>query len=93
MTFHIALDPQGEELIQRLLDTGRYESPSAVVRDALQLLEDEEAANEARRASLMASVDKAIADLEAGRGIPAEQAFDEAREIIRRARAQRDAAE
>jgi putative addiction module CopG family antidote len=42
MTFPIALDPQSEELIQRLLDTGRYDSPTAVVRDALQVLEDEE---------------------------------------------------
>ena len=93
MSFRIILDRQSEELIQRMLNSGRYDSPSAVVLDALQMLEDEEVAREARRATILASIDEAIADMEAGRGIPAEQVFKEAREIIRRAQAKRDAAE
>jgi putative addiction module CopG family antidote len=92
MTFRIVLDRQGEEFVQRMLDSKRYECASDVVLHALELLKDEEVAREARRAELLASIDAAIADIDENGGIPAEEVFAELDEIIRRAERQ-DAAE
>ena len=63
MTFRIVLDKANEDFIQRMMDSGRYDSPSNVVLDALQMLEDREVALEARRTALLASIDEAIADM------------------------------
>ncbi len=92
MTFRIVLDKANEDFIQRMMDSGRYDSPSNVVLDALQMLEDREAALEARRTALLASIDEAIADIDQNGGIPAEQVFAEMEELIR-SKERRDAAE
>ena len=92
MTFRIVLDKANEDFIQRMMDSGRYDSPSNVVLDALQMLEDREAALEARRTALLASIDEAIADIDQNGGIPAEQVFEEMEELIR-SKERRDAAE
>jgi putative addiction module CopG family antidote len=75
-----------------MIDSGRYDSPSNVVLDALQMLEDREVALEARRTALLASIDEAIADIDQNGGIPAEQVFAEMEEVIR-SKERRDAAE
>jgi len=92
MTFRIVLDKANEDFIQRMMDSGRYDSPSNVVLDALQMLEDREAALEARRTALLASIDEAITDIDQNGGIPAEQVFAEMEELIR-SKERRDAAE
>jgi antitoxin ParD1/3/4 len=92
MTFRIVLDKANEDFIQRMIDSGRYDSPSNVVLDALQMLEDREVALEARRTALLASIDEAIADIDQNGGIPAEQVFAEMEELIR-SKERRDAAE
>jgi antitoxin ParD1/3/4 len=92
MTFRIVLDKANEDFIQRMMDSGRYDSPSNVVLDALQMLEDREVALEARRTALLASIDEAIADIDQNGGIPAEQVFEEMEELIR-SKERRDAAE
>jgi len=92
MTFRIVLDKANEDFIQRMMDSGRYDSPSNVVLDALQMLEDREVALEARRTALLASIDEAIADIDQNGGIPAEQVFAEMEELIR-SKERRDAAE
>ena len=92
MTFRIVLDKANEDFIQRMMDSGRYDSPSNVVLDAFQMLEDREAALEARRTALLASIDEAIADIDQNGGIPAEQVFAEMEELIR-SKERRDAAE
>ncbi len=88
-----AVGPHFEALIQRLLESGRYANASEIVRAGLRLLEEHEADLAARRAALLVSVEEAIRDVEAGRGIPAEQVFAEVRQLIRSRRAGRDAAE
>ena len=92
MTFRIVLDKANEDFIQRMMNSGRYDSPSNVVLDAFQMLEDREAALEARRTALLASIDEAIADIDQNGGIPAEQVFAEMEELIR-SKERRDAAE
>lgn len=92
MKHRILLGRKEEEFMQRMLASGRYETPSQVVLDALQIMEDEEVAREARRAALFASFDEAIADIDENGGIPAEQVFTEMEELIQN-KERRDAAE
>lgn len=93
MSGYQELGADGEELIARLLASGRYASRSEVIRAGLRLLEEDEADLERRRAAIMASVDEAIRDIESGNGIPAEEVFAMMEAIIDEAEAKRDAAE
>lgn len=92
MAFRIALDHRGEEFIQRMLDSKRYEHASDVVLDALRLLDDQEKLRELKRAELYAKIDEGLDDVRAGRTLPAEEVFASLRETVR-TRTKRDAAE
>ena len=52
-----------ETLIQELVQSGRYNNASEVVRDGLRMIED----RERRLAALDAAIERGIADVEAGR--------------------------
>lgn len=92
MTFKIVLHRDSQAFVQRMLDSGRYTDASDVVLEALQMMEDEEVAREARRTALLASIDEASADIDEHGGIPAEEVFAEMEELIR-SKTKRDAAE
>ena len=66
------LGKQLETYIQQLVDTGRYGSKSAVLRDGVRLIQD----RETRLAALDASIMRGIADADAGRTKPASDVFD-----------------
>ncbi|MEY2926273.1 MAG: hypothetical protein RL367_750 [Pseudomonadota bacterium] len=68
-----------ESFIKRELNTGRYASASEVVRDGLRLLEDQEALRHGRLDALRADIEHGASS---GPGIPADQAFANARRRI-----------
>ena len=73
-TMNISLTPQLEKLVQDRVKSGRYTSASAVMREALRLLETHDRSVENRLASLRAEVDAGFKQLDEGRSSP----FDEA---------------
>ena len=56
-----------------LVENGRYNSKSEVLREGVRLVQE----REAELAELNASLDRGIADIEAGRTRPAEEVFAE----------------
>lgn len=89
----IHLTPALDAFVDQFVAGGRYETPSEVMADALSLLEDREAALQARAAKLKAQIAEGLADIEAGRTHDIDEVFAELDEIIERAAATRDAAE
>ena len=55
----VTLTPQTEEEIRRWVETGRYDDAEAVVKDALQLLDDHQSRLDALRAKLQEGLDEA----------------------------------
>jgi len=72
----VALNEHFEDLIRRLIEKGRFNNASEVVRAGLRLLEDVEAAREERLRQLDAGIARGLADAEAGRTKPAEDVLD-----------------
>lgn len=68
-----------EELIQRQVRSGRYASASEVVREGLRLIEEREAAREARLEALRTEIARGR---ESGPGIPAYEVFAKVRARI-----------
>lgn len=61
-----------EEVIDRLVASGRYGSKIEVLREGVRLVEE----RERKLAALDAAIERGIADAEAGRVTPAEVVFD-----------------
>jgi antitoxin ParD1/3/4 len=66
------LGKQLESYVSKLVETGRYNSKSEVLREGIRLIQD----RETRLAALDASITRGLADVEAGHTKPAEQVFD-----------------
>jgi antitoxin ParD1/3/4 len=66
------LGRQLEAFVAELVDTGRYNSKSEVLREGVRLIHE----RETRLAALDASIMRGLADAEAGRTKPAEDVFD-----------------
>ena len=66
------LGRQLESFVSKLVETGRYNSKSEVLREGVRLIQD----REARLAALDASVTRGIADADAGNTKPAAEVFD-----------------
>jgi antitoxin ParD1/3/4 len=66
------LGRQLEAFVAELVETGRYNSKSEVLREGVRLIHE----RETRLAALDASIMRALADVEAGRTKPAEEVFD-----------------
>ena len=60
-----------EAFVTKLVETGRYNSKSEVLREGLRLLHE----RETRLAALEAALARGIADADAGRVTPAKQVF------------------
>lgn len=65
-----------EGFIKSQVSSGRYASASEVVRDSLRLLEEQDAIRQARLDALRAEIEHGATS---GAGIPADQAFANAR--------------
>ncbi|CDX46559.1 conserved hypothetical protein [Mesorhizobium sp. ORS 3359] len=61
-----------EDVVNRLVSTGRYNSKSEVLREGVRLVEE----REKRLAALDAALARGVADADAGRVKPAADVFD-----------------
>lgn len=68
-----------EEVVERLVASGRYNSKSEVIREGIRLVEE----REKRLAAMDALLAEGIADADAGRVHPADEVFAELRQRIR----------
>lgn len=66
------LGQQLESFVATLVETGRYNSKSEVLREGVRLIHE----RESRLAALDASIARGLADAEAGRIKPADEVFD-----------------
>jgi antitoxin ParD1/3/4 len=67
------LGKQLETYVTKLVESGRYNSKSEVLREGVRLIQD----RETRLAALDASIARGLADAESGRTRSAEDVFDE----------------
>jgi len=65
-TRNVVLTDSQAQLIQQLVDSGRYQNASEVIRDGLRLVEAREHEQAARLEALRAAVDLGVAALERG---------------------------
>jgi antitoxin ParD1/3/4 len=66
------LGQQLEAFVSQLVEAGRCNSKSEVLREGVRLIQD----REAQRAALLASIDRGLADIDAGRTKPMDEVFD-----------------
>ncbi|MEP9396576.1 type II toxin-antitoxin system ParD family antitoxin [Mesorhizobium sp. KR2-14] len=64
-----------EEFVNQLVKSGRYNSESEVLREGVRLIQE----REMKLAALDAAIARGIADAEAGRVIPIDEAFERLR--------------
>lgn len=72
MASSVDLGRQLEKFVSSLVDSGRYNSKSEVLREGLRLLQE----REQRLKSLNRSLDRGLAAAKAGKVKPAEEVFD-----------------
>jgi len=73
------LGAQLESFVAKLVESGRYNSKSEVLREGVRLIQE----REARLSALDASLARGLADAEAGRVKPADEVFDRLEEKYR----------
>lgn len=62
-----------ENYVSKLVEQGRYNSKSEVLREGVRLVQE----REQKFAALNAAIERGIADADAGRLLPAEEVFTE----------------
>ena len=77
---NVSLTPELESFVHTRVQTGRYNSASEVVREALRLLEDHEVARTAQLDNFRKEIDQRLTSLDQGNGIDGETAFARIRE-------------
>ena len=68
-----------EEYVNELVTKGRYNSKSEVLREGVRLVQE----RETKLAALDAALARGIADADAGRVIPLDEAFDRLRQELK----------
>ena len=89
-TVNVSLTPELDAFLQNRVKSGRYQTTSEVVREALRLLERQEREREEALYQLKANLEKGAAQAERGELLDGDEVFDELREMIeerRRAKA------
>lgn len=71
-TRNVVLSDHQHELVDSLVQSGRYQNASEVLREGLRLLERREAEDEAKLAALRLAAEHGWADLAAGRYVDVE---------------------
>jgi antitoxin ParD1/3/4 len=78
MAISADLGPVLEKYVETLVEKGRYNSKSEVIREGIRLVQE----REARLAALHAELEIGLTDLRAGRVVPAEQVYAQLRTAI-----------
>lgn len=76
---NISLTPELDQLVSQKINSGLYATPLEVIREALRLLDQQDAQQQAWLDETRAKIAAGLAQLERGEGIPGEQVFDELR--------------
>jgi antitoxin ParD1/3/4 len=71
---NVSLTPELENWVDEKVRSGRYASASEVIREALRLLEVDEAAKRRRLISVRQKIDHGLDQLDRGKGIKPETA-------------------
>ena len=71
---NVSLTPELEELVQQKVKSGRYNSASEVVREALRLLEEQDQLRAIRLEEVRKKVAEGLTSLDRGDGIDGEEA-------------------
>lgn len=79
---NISLTPELEKLVQSKVDSGLYTSASEVIRESLRLLNTYEELQKVRVAQLNQAIDAGLLQLEKGKGIKAEEAYQRLKKKI-----------
>jgi len=66
-TRNVVLTDYHEELLEKLVSSGKYQNASEVLREGLRLVERQHAEHEAKLKALRDAVQEGIDDIEAGR--------------------------
>jgi len=72
---NIHLTPELEALVQKKVKSGRYNSASEVVREALRLFEERDRIRELKIQELRKKINEGWASLERGEGVDGEEFF------------------
>ena len=91
-TVNISITPELDAFLQSRVKSGRYQTTSEVVREALRLLERHEQDREAAILQLKAKLQRGAGQAERGELIDGDEVFDELRQMIderRRSKAQK----
>ncbi len=72
---NVSLTPELENFVQAKVKTGRYNSASEVVREALRLLEEHEKARASQLEEFRSEIGRRLASLDRGEGLDGEKVF------------------
>ncbi len=81
-TVNISLTPELNAFLQGRVESGRYQTASEVVREALRLLERQEQERDEAIQQLKAKLERGAARAEAGELLDGDEVFEELREMI-----------
>ena len=81
-TVNISITPQLDTFLQSRVQSGRYQTTSEVVREALRLLERQEQDRDDAFRQLQTKLEKGAGQAERGELIDGDEVFDELREMI-----------
>lgn len=83
---NITLTPELENLIQKKIESGDYNSASEVIRDALKLLKEQDQLKELRREEIRREVMKGVEQIRNGEFVTYNSAEELAESIISQAK-------
>ncbi len=79
----VSMTPRQKSLVEGLVRSGRYQSSSEVMRDALRALEEREEARKAAVERVRRMIAEGSAQADRGEGRPASQVFADLRRRVR----------
>ena len=88
MAMSADLGPRLESIVDELVTSGRYGSKSEVLREGVRLVHE----RESKLADLLASIDRGLADADAGRTRPLDEVAEELIAEIQKRQQKTDAA-
>ncbi len=81
-TVNISITPELDRFLQSRVESGRYQTTSEVVREALRLLERREQERDEALSQLKEKLERGAGQADRGELIDGDEVFDELREMI-----------
>jgi antitoxin ParD1/3/4 len=77
---NVSLTPELEKLVERKVQSGRYQSASEVIREGLRLLDDQDRLRELHLSEVRKKIQAGLDELDRGEGIPGEEVYGQLKE-------------